>query len=42
MEGKVKMSQNRPATDVARVVEGLRLDGRGDLADAVVGATGGG
>jgi transcriptional regulator len=42
LEGKVKMSQNRPATDVAGVVEGLRLDGRGDLADAVVGATGGG
>jgi transcriptional regulator len=39
LEGKVKMSQNRPATDHAGVVEGLRLDSRDDLADAVVRAT---
>lgn len=41
LEGKVKMSQNRPATDVAGVVDGLRQDGRDDLADAVVKATSG-
>jgi transcriptional regulator len=33
LEGKVKMSQNRPAEDRAGVVAGLRGDGRGDLAD---------
>lgn len=42
LEGKVKMSQNRPAADVAGVVEGLRHDGRDGLADAVVEATSGG
>ena len=35
LEGKVKMSQNRPAADRAGVVEGLRRDGRDDLAGAV-------
>jgi transcriptional regulator len=41
LEGKIKMSQNRPATDIAGVVEGLHLDGRDDLAAAVAQATGG-
>ncbi len=40
LEGKVKMSQNRPATDIGGVVEGLRQDGRPDLAEAVSQATG--
>lgn len=35
IEGKRKMSQNRPASDRAGVVDGLREDGRPDLADAV-------
>ena len=39
LEGKVKMSQNRPAADQPGVVEGLRRDGRDDLADAVARAT---
>ncbi|HEY4042615.1 MAG TPA: FMN-binding negative transcriptional regulator [Rhodopila sp.] len=39
LEGKVKMSQNRPATDIAGVVDGLRQDGRDDLATAVLRAT---
>ena len=39
LEGKVKMSQNRPAADISGVVEGLRQDGRDQLADAVVRAT---
>lgn len=39
LEGKVKMSQNRPAADQPGVVEGLRRDGRDDLAEAVVRAT---
>lgn len=39
LEGKVKMSQNRPAADQTGVVEGLRLDGREDLARAVARAT---
>jgi transcriptional regulator len=39
LEGKVKMSQNRPAADQVGVVEGLRLDDQDDLADAVVRAT---
>jgi transcriptional regulator len=39
LEGKVKMSQNRPAADVAGVIEGLRRDGRDGLADSVVRAT---
>jgi predicted FMN-binding regulatory protein PaiB len=33
------MSQNRPAADVAGVIEGLRRDGRDGLADSVVRAT---
>jgi transcriptional regulator len=41
LEGKVKMSQNRPATDLNGVVEGLRLDGRDSLAQAVIRATSG-
>jgi transcriptional regulator len=41
LEGKVKMSQNRPAADISGVVEGLRQDGRDELAEAVVRATGG-
>jgi transcriptional regulator len=39
LQGKVKMSQNRPASDQAGVVDGLRLDGRADLAEAVKRAT---
>lgn len=39
LEGKVKMSQNRPAADQAGVIDGLRLDGQGSLADAVARAT---
>jgi len=39
LEGKVKMSQNRPATDRPGVIDGLRRDGRLDLADAVARAT---
>ncbi|WP_428488291.1 FMN-binding negative transcriptional regulator [Rhodopila sp.] len=38
LEGKVKMSQNRPAADQAGVVDGLRRDGQDDLADAVLQA----
>ncbi|MBS0644668.1 MAG: FMN-binding negative transcriptional regulator [Acetobacteraceae bacterium] len=38
LEGKVKMSQNRPATDIGGVVDGLRQDGRSDLAAAVAQA----
>jgi transcriptional regulator len=41
LEGKVKMSQNRPAADQAGVIEGLRLDGQHALAEAVVRATSG-
>jgi transcriptional regulator len=41
LEGKVKMSQNRPTTDIAGVVAGLRQEGRDGLAEAVVRATGG-
>ena len=40
LEGKVKMSQNRPAADRTGVAEGLRLDGQDDLAAAVDRATG--
>jgi transcriptional regulator len=40
LEGKVKMSQNRPAEDVPGVIEGLRQDGQVELADAVARATG--
>ena len=39
LEGKMKMSQNRPAADIPGVVEGLRQDGMDDLAAAVVRAT---
>jgi transcriptional regulator len=35
LEGKRKMSQNRPAADRTGVVTGLREDGRPDLADLV-------
>lgn len=35
LEGKAKLSQNRPAEDRHRVIEGLRVDGRDDLADAI-------
>ena len=38
LDGKVKMSQNRPAGDHAGVIEGLRTDGRTDLAQAVAEA----
>jgi transcriptional regulator len=38
LEGKVKMSQNRPAADQTGVVEGLRRDSQGDLAGAVLAA----
>jgi len=38
LEGKVKMSQNRPAADQNGVIEGLRLDGQPDLAGAVARA----
>jgi transcriptional regulator len=41
LEGKVKMSQNRPATDIEGVVRGLRQDAENGLAEAVVRATGG-
>ncbi|HEX4369163.1 MAG TPA: FMN-binding negative transcriptional regulator [Rhodopila sp.] len=40
LDGKVKMSQNRPAADVAGVIDGLRDDGRDDLAGSVARATG--
>jgi transcriptional regulator len=35
IEGKWKMSQNRPAADITGVVAGLQQDGRADLAQAV-------
>ncbi len=35
LEGKWKMSQNRPAEDRAGVIDGLRADGRNDVADLV-------
>jgi transcriptional regulator len=41
LEGKVKMSQNRPAADIAGVVDGLRADGQDGLAAAVARATSG-
>jgi transcriptional regulator len=41
LEGKVKMSQNRPAADIAGVVDGLQADGQDGLAAAVVRATSG-
>jgi transcriptional regulator len=40
LEGKVKMSQNRPATDHQGIIEGLRADGQGGLADAVAETVG--
>jgi transcriptional regulator len=41
LEGKVKMSQNRPAADQTGVIDGLRADGHDGLADAVARATSG-
>jgi transcriptional regulator len=41
LEGKLKMSQNRPAADIAGVIDGLRKDGQDALATAVVRATAG-
>jgi transcriptional regulator len=41
LEGKVKMSQNRPAADHAGVIAGLRQDGQDMVAEAVIAATGG-
>ena len=38
LEGKVKMSQNRPAADQQGTIDGLRLDGEPALADAVARA----
>ena len=38
LEGKRKMSQNRPGADRAGVIEGLRADGQDALADAVAEA----
>jgi transcriptional regulator len=35
LEGKAKLSQNRPAPDQARVIAGLREDGRDALAEAM-------
>jgi transcriptional regulator len=40
LEGKRKMSQNRPETDRAGVAEGLREDGRPDLAGEVADSMG--
>lgn len=40
LEGKVKMSQNRPAADHPGIIEGLRADGQSILADAVTTALG--
>lgn len=40
LEGKVKMSQNRPGADQSGVIEGLLRDGRDDLARSVADATG--
>jgi transcriptional regulator len=38
LEGKVKLSQNRPEADRAGVVAGLRRDGRPDIAALVAAA----
>jgi len=38
LEGKWKLSQNRPADDRAGVVAGLDAEGRGDLAALVAAA----
>jgi transcriptional regulator len=35
LEGKVKMSQNRPPADQQGVIAGLRADGRSDVAESV-------
>jgi transcriptional regulator len=40
LEGKIKMSQNRPGADQSGVIDGLRLDGQEDMAEAVVTAIG--
>ena len=40
LQGKWKMSQNRPAADQAGVVDGLREDGRPDLAEEVARVAG--
>jgi transcriptional regulator len=40
LEGKVKMSQNRPAADQAGVIAGLKADGEPLLAESVVRANG--
>lgn len=40
LEGKVKMSQNRPAADHPGILDGLRFDGQTDLAEAVAKAIG--
>ena len=40
LEGKIKMSQNRPEADQSGVIDGLRLDGQEDMAEAVVSAIG--
>lgn len=40
IEGKWKMSQNRPEPDVAGVIAGFRTEGRDDLAKVVAIATG--
>ncbi len=39
LEGKVKMSQNRPAADLPGLIDGLRQDGQEALAEAVARAT---
>ena len=39
LEGKLKMSQNRPAADQTGVVTGLRGDGQDSLAHEVERAT---
>jgi transcriptional regulator len=41
LEGKWKMSQNRPASERPGIVAGLREDGRTDLADEVAQVAGG-
>ena len=41
LDGKTKMSQNRPAADQTGVIQGLRADGSNALAEAVVRATSG-
>jgi transcriptional regulator len=39
LEGKWKMSQNRPAVDHPHIIEGLRADGAGDVANIVAKVT---